>query len=164
MNHGPPQKSEAIFKLLDQVKDPEIPVLSIVELEIIREVLPKADKILVRMTPTYSGCPAIEVMQAEVRECLEKAGFKTVEIELIYSPAWSSQWLGEEARSKLKQYGIAPPNTQSTLVGIGASKVTLCPYCDSKKTEIRSEYGSTSCKALHYCLDCQEPFEEFKSI
>jgi len=165
MNNNLPQTPEAVMQLLDQVKDPEIPVLSLVELEVIREVQVSGTSVLVKMTPTYSGCPALEVMRSEMTECLTSAGFEEVKIETVYAPAWSSQWLGKEARRKLKEYGIAPPTAvKPSLVKIGAKNKAQCPGCDSFKTELRSEYGSTSCKSLHYCLECNQPFEEFKTI
>lgn len=157
------------WEVLATVPDPEIPVLSLVELGVIRDVQFEAEVLVVQMTPTYAGCPAIETMRADALSALQTAGF-TARIDTQLSPAWSSAWLDDAAREKLRAYGIAPPHVQSgqkteahTLHFFAPSTYTPpCPQCKSRNTEKLSEFGSTACKALYRCRACQEPFDYFK--
>jgi ring-1,2-phenylacetyl-CoA epoxidase subunit PaaD len=149
---------------LGNVADPEIPVVSIVDLGIVRDVI-VADNVTVELSPTYSGCPATEVIENSVVEALNKYGIENVEIRRVLSPPWTTDWISDEGRDKLRRYGIAPPEK-------GASKRALlhgereiaCPRCDSVNTAVVSEFGSTACKASYKCNDCLEPFEYFKCI
>jgi ring-1,2-phenylacetyl-CoA epoxidase subunit PaaD len=149
---------------LGNVADPEIPVVSIVDLGIVRDVI-VADNVTVELSPTYSGCPATEVIENSVVEALNKYGIENVEIRRVLSPPWTTDWISDEGRDKLRRYGIAPPEK-------GASKRALlhgereiaCPRCDSVNTAVVSEFGSTACKASYKCKDCLEPFEYFKCI
>jgi ring-1,2-phenylacetyl-CoA epoxidase subunit PaaD len=166
VERGLPSTAE-ILAILDEVKDPEVPALSVVELGIVREVASDQSGVTVTVTPTYSGCPAMNEIEEDIRRALESEGIAPVTVRARYSPAWTTDWIGEQAREKLAAYGIAPPGrTRDTeLVSILARvKPIACPYCDSKDTERRSEFGSTACKAIWYCRHCHQPFEEFKAL
>lgn len=163
---------EAAWEVLRQIPDPEVPVISLVELGIVRELKETAGGLEVVLTPTYSGCPATELIQDNVRAAL--AAFGEVGITMQLAPAWSTDWISEEGSAKLKAYGIVPPGPakaadlargQPIRLVPRASLVRLeCPRCGSQHTEKLSAFGSTACKALHRCLDCLEPFEHFKPI
>jgi ring-1,2-phenylacetyl-CoA epoxidase subunit PaaD len=162
------------WAVLDTVLDPEVPVLSVVELGIVREVAVDAEASAahVVVTPTYSGCPATEVIEASIRDALESAGVARVEVERRLHPAWTTDWLAPAAAEKLRTYGIAPPGERApagnapdgAVVVHFVSKPPPCPRCGSKRTERLSRFGATACKALHRCTDCREPFEHFKPI
>jgi ring-1,2-phenylacetyl-CoA epoxidase subunit PaaD len=164
-----PRTRDQILAVLDTVMDPEVPVLSVRELGIVRDVRVDADGgVTVVVTPTYSGCPAIRVIEQDIGTALHDAGVENVRIETVYSPAWTSDWIPAEARAKLKAYGIAPPspaagNTELVPL-LRAPRTPQCPYCDSRDTEVRSEFGSTACKSICWCRSCGQPFEEFKGI
>jgi ring-1,2-phenylacetyl-CoA epoxidase subunit PaaD len=161
---------DAIFEILDGVKDPEVPVLSVVELGIVRDVEVDETGVTVRITPTYSGCPAMRVIEDEIRAALAGHGVPLVRLDTIYSPAWTTDWLSPDAKRKLEAYGIAPPGRapQEPLVSLTRAPARVdspaCPYCHSRDTTIRSEFGSTACKAIGYCNSCQQPFEIFKAL
>ena len=138
----------AIWDVLVSVPDPEIPVLSIVDLGIVRAV--ETDRVVI--TPTYTGCPATEVIARDIRAALDAAGYRGVRIETILSPPWTTDWISPEGRDKLRAYGIAPPTRRAV----------ACPQCGSSQTEEISRFGSTPCKALWRCRDCREPFDLFK--
>lgn len=153
--------------LLENIPDPEIPVLSILDLGVIRKAIKKSEhEAYIEITPTYSGCPAMQQMEYEVRNTLELNGFTKVEVKTVYSPAWTTDWIPEEAKEKLKKYGIAPPehSTQSKAELMGIQKTVKCPRCHSSNTKMVSQFGSTACKALYKCADCLEPFDYFKCI
>lgn len=162
--------SEAeVFTALRDVKDPEIRVLDVVDLGIVRGVKIENKNISVEITPTYSGCPALDVMKREIRECLSEQGFDEIEIITKLAPAWTTDWLSEEAKLKLKNYGIAPPGSADSVCGSSESLVQLptkicCPFCESDNTKLTSEFGATACKSLWFCEQCQQPFEHFKSF
>jgi len=157
---------EKIRKRLEKVTDPEIPVLNIVEMGIVRGIrFNDAGKLIVRITPTYSGCPAMKMIENEIIEKLNELNLKDFEVITDYSEAWTTNWLTDEAKRKLKEYGIAPPGTISDedfLLEVQKTKIVPCPYCDSLNTELQTEFGSTACKALYFCKDCHQPFEHFK--
>lgn len=156
-----------ILKLLSEIPDPEIPVITIVELGVVRGVEIKSDtEILVTITPTYSGCPAMKQMEDDVRTKLHENGFTDITVHMTYSPAWTTDWLSEEAKLKLQKYGIAPPEESTTDKSFlsGKPKTVTCPRCKSKHTTMISQFGSTACKALYQCKDCLEPFDYFKCI
>jgi ring-1,2-phenylacetyl-CoA epoxidase subunit PaaD len=162
-----PASREDLFRILDTVMDPEVPVLSVVELGIIRDAAESENGVVVTITPTYSGCPAMHEIEAEVRRAIEAEGLGPVAIRTTYSPAWTSDWIGAGARAKLEAYGIAPPgpSDSSELVPLRRRHAALaCPYCKSMDTEQRSAFGSTACKSIWYCKACLQPFEEFKAI
>jgi ring-1,2-phenylacetyl-CoA epoxidase subunit PaaD len=155
------------MSILDEVMDPEVPVLSVVELGIIRDVGVDADCVIVTITPTYSGCPAMHVIEQDVRAALMSHGVERVEIKTTFSPAWTTDWMSADAREKLRVYGIAPPGPadHDAPIAIGRRRAAVrCPYCGSAGTALRSEFGSTACKAIHVCGSCSQPFEEFKAI
>lgn len=159
--------TEQIFNLLSEIPDPEIPVISIIELGVIRDIKLVDEKTIeVKITPTYSGCPAMKQMEDDVRKKLMDNGFKSVTITTVYNPPWSSDWLNAEARLKLQKYGIAPPeeNTTDKSFLTGKPKTVTCPRCKSKNTIMISQFGSTACKALHQCKECLEAFDYFKCI
>jgi ring-1,2-phenylacetyl-CoA epoxidase subunit PaaD len=160
---------EAVLEVLHGIPDPEVPALDIVELGIVRRVELSADgAVAVEVTPTYSGCPAMRTIEQEIVAALNANGYDRVELRTVYSPAWTTDWLSDSAKAKLKAYGIAPPGqavVEQTLVPLVSSVHRApCPYCGSSNTERRSEFGSTACKAIHFCHHCQQPFEEFKAI
>lgn len=146
---------EQILRWLAEIPDPEIPVLTITDLGIVRDVVCD-DGVTVSLTPTYSGCPATEVIEASVAAALEDRGVMNVEVRRVLSPPWTTDWISEEGRRKLRVYGIAPPERRDRPIA--------CPRCESDNTEIISEFGSTACKASYRCLDCLEPFEYFKCL
>jgi len=154
---------------LETVMDPEVPVLSIVELGIVREVgvEPDTGAVTVTITPTYSGCPAMPVIEEEIAAALKRAGFAEVRVETVYAPAWTTDWISEPAREKLRAYGIAPPGAPDPAapVTLGPTvRVVSCPFCGSAKTRIVSEFGATACKSLYSCHACRQPFEHFKAF
>jgi ring-1,2-phenylacetyl-CoA epoxidase subunit PaaD len=157
---------EELFAILDSVKDPEVPVLSVVELGIARDAEATDEGVVVTITPTYSGCPAMHEIELDIRRAFEEQGAGPVEIRTTYSPAWTTDWIGPEARAKLEAYGIAPPGrVENELVPLGRRSATVrCPYCHSTNTERKSAFGSTACKAIWFCASCRQPFEEFKAI
>lgn len=158
---------ERVLEVLNEVMDPEVPAISVVELGIIREVSVAGDRVSVTVTPTYSGCPAMHVIETDIRAALVSAGAKRVEVTTTYSPAWTTDWIGAEAREKLRAYGIAPPGPapQTELITLERRQaVVVCPFCGSSNTRLQSEFGSTACKAIHVCDACRQPFDEFKAI
>lgn len=151
--------------LLQSVTDPEIPVLTVDDLGIIREVRMADDGALeIVITPTYSGCPAMGVIEVNIRAALQEGGFEQVRVKTVLSPAWTTDWLTAEGRRKLREYGIAPPAEASLdkKALLGESRALVCPHCGSAHTEMISQFGSTACKALFRCHDCLEPFDYFK--
>lgn len=150
--------------LLEQVTDPEIPVLTIADLGVLRDVFRDNNRPVVVITPTYSGCPALRAIEEDIRTTLGNAGYGNVEVRTRLAPAWTTDWMSTEGRRKLQEYGIAPPGA---CVQRGVAPITLkvtCPHCKSLDTEQVSEYGSTACKALYRCRACLEPFDYFKPI
>jgi ring-1,2-phenylacetyl-CoA epoxidase subunit PaaD len=156
----------AAWKVLDAVPDPEVPALSLVDLGVVREVNAAAGHgVEVVLTPTYSGCPATEVIRRSVIEALEAEGLGPVTVTQRLAPAWSTDWISAEGRRKLREYGIAPPGPAAAEATIRIRPRDLaCPRCGSANTERLSAFGSTACKALYRCLACREPFEHFKAI
>ena len=153
-----------IYKILENVCDPEVPVLSILDLGIVRDVLIQKEGIEIVITPTYSGCPAMNMIAMNIRIEMATHGFENVTIKEVLKPVWTTDWMSEAGKMKLKAYGIAPPQYFAKNVGLGMSdfRNVPCPLCDSTDTELLSEFGSTSCKSLHRCKDCLEPFDYFK--
>lgn len=154
-----------IDRLLDTVCDPEIPVLTVRDLGIVREVKRRPDGMVeVVITPTYSGCPAMNTIEVNLRAALQEGGFDKVRITTVLSPAWTTAWLSEAGRRKLQAFGIAPPagDSMDKKALTGGSRAIECPHCHSTDTEMISQFGSTACKALFRCKDCLEPFDYFK--
>lgn len=159
--------ADELYAILDEVKDPEVPVLSVVELGIVRGVEATERGVVVTVTPTYSGCPAMRVIEEEITAALLSHGVGQVEVRTTYTPAWTTDWIPAEAREKLRAYGIAPPAAadHEAPVSIGRRRPAVrCPACGSMDTQVRSEFGSTACKSIHVCASCCQPFEEFKAI
>lgn len=156
----------SIYKILETVVDPEIPVLTIEDLGILRSVEWLDDQLVVTITPTYSGCPAMKMIETEITLTLKTAGFENVLVKSILSPAWTTDWMSEAGREKLEAYGIAPPLHASAdkKILLGINKHVRCPQCKSENTEMKSQFGSTACKSLYVCLDCKEPFDYFKCL
>lgn len=157
--------AKEVWKLLEKVNDPEVPVLSVIDLGIIRDVKTNREEVEVTITPTYTGCPAMDVISITIKMELLSNGFKNVTIKQVLSPAWTTDWMSEAGKQKLKEYGIAPPNTKQQVCRdelFAPDEAVQCPHCNSYHTHRISEFGSTACKALHQCDDCQEPFDYFK--
>jgi ring-1,2-phenylacetyl-CoA epoxidase subunit PaaD len=144
------------------VVDPEIPVLTIADLGVLRDVSINAERVEVTITPTYSGCPAMNMIALEIELALEREGFGKPKIQTVLSPAWTTDWMSEAGRRKLREYGIAPPAPSSSRRALFGIQQVACPQCGSQDTELLSEFGSTSCKALWRCKSCREPFDYFK--
>lgn len=156
---------EDIWQLLDRVKDPEVPAVSVVELGMVRGVAEEDGAWIIDLTPTYSGCPATELIEELIVEAMEQAGIRDSRIRRVLTPAWTTDWITDTGREKLRAFGIAPPQgSASKLTLKGVVEVIACPQCGSDNTERLSEFGSTACKALYRCKDCREPFDYFKCI
>jgi ring-1,2-phenylacetyl-CoA epoxidase subunit PaaD len=151
-----------ILSILAEVVDPEIPVLSIIDLGILRNVDIADNKISIQITPTYSGCPAMETIKDDIISVLSKYGMNNVEVKQVLSPAWTSDWMLEPAKKKIVEYGIAAPMASHQCKEDGMGTPLECPFCRSKNLQMISRFGSTACKALFRCLDCLEPFDYFK--
>lgn len=154
-----------IRSILATVEDPEVPVLSVIDLGIIREVSLEDGQPVIVLTPTYSGCPAMDMIRIRIRMALLQHGFNDVRIKTVLSPAWTTDWISEMGKEKLKAFGIAPPLPVQTVCHLGMfhrEEAISCPRCNSYHTTRISEFGSTACKALYRCEDCGEPFDYFK--
>lgn len=154
-----------LVPILEQVSDPEIPVLSVLDLGVIREAKLKNGKVFIKLTPTYSGCPAMDVIADDLKGAFKFAGYE-VDVELILSPAWTTDWISEKGRKALEEYGIAPPLEPEAdkEALLGNKRIVKCTLCGSTNTKMISQFGSTACKALFQCEDCQEPFDYFKCL
>lgn len=155
-----------ILEILRAVKDPEIPVLSVVDMGVIREIIQAEDTLEVVITPTYTGCPAMDVIAKDIKDTLQQHGFAHVKITTALHPAWTTAWITPHGRQQLEDYGIAPPvaSTADKRTLFAAQPKPRCPLCKSKNTQMVSVFGSTACKAQYKCLDCLEPFDYFKCI
>jgi ring-1,2-phenylacetyl-CoA epoxidase subunit PaaD len=153
-----------IWQLLEEVKDPEIPVVSIVEMGMVRDILQDGGKTIILLAPTFAGCPALQVMQEEIRSRLEAAGLSQVEVKLVLSPPWSSDDITPQARQKLSDFGLAPPARHQGLIELAWLQPVLCPYCSSSETILKNGFGSTLCRAIYFCNHCNQPFEQFKPL
>ena len=150
-------RKDDVLAVLARVPDPEVPCISVVELGIVREV--RADAVVI--TPTYTGCPATLAIEAAIRAALDAEGFRDLKIETALAPPWTTDWISDAGREKLRAYGIAPPSMGAQAHSL-REEAASCPRCGSARTEEISRFGSTPCKALHRCLDCREPFDRFK--
>ena len=156
---------DEVWRWLEDVADPEIPVVSVVDLGIVRDVSWGDDTLTVTVTPTYSGCPATAVIALEITQALHSHGVRNVKIETQLSPSWTTDWITDQAREKLRNYGIAPPVGEASCAGaMKAAGPVACPHCGSENTEEISRFGSTPCKASWRCKACLEPFDYFKSF
>ena len=160
---------ETYWNALNGVLDPEVPVLSVVDLGIVRDVREEDGVVVVDVTPTYSGCPAMRVIERDIVDALERAGAPEVRVNTVFQPVWTTDWISSEARDRLRAYGIAPPTGSAAvtteLIPLQRREAPVaCPRCGSARTELRSQFGSTACKAMYSCLACAEPFEYLKPI
>ncbi len=150
--------TDKIWQLLETVTDPEIPVLTIIDLGVVRDVKNYNEQIEIIITPTYTGCPAMDMISSSIKMALIEHGYKNIKITTILSPAWTTDWMTEDGKRKLKVYGVAAPNKKFEIAADGVE----CPKCNSNNTKLISEFGSTACKALYQCNECKEPFDYFK--
>ena len=170
MNETKQISDSTIWSWLEEVTDPEIPVLNVVEMGIVRDVDIKNDgEVVVKITPTYSGCPAMNAIEMEIHKKLQEKGIDKFKVLTDFKDSWTTDWMTEHAKKKLKDYGIAPPektddNADFLTTLKGSQKIIPCPFCDSIETELQSEFGSTACKSQYYCNGCNQPFEHFKCI
>lgn len=160
---------EQVFAALGDVMDPEVPVLSVVELGIVRDAVVSEDgaRVTVTITPTYSGCPAMHEIESDLRAALVAAGAGAVDVKTVLAPAWTTEWMGAAAREKLRAYGIAPPGraeADGLITLTHRRSPVVCPFCGSANTRLQSGFGSTACKAIHVCGECRQPFDEFKAL
>jgi ring-1,2-phenylacetyl-CoA epoxidase subunit PaaD len=156
--------AEAVWQALRGVMDPEIPVVSVVDLGVIRSVEVAGGHVTVAMTPTFAGCPALAVMQAAVEQSVRGLGADSVEVRLQLTPPWTTDWMNDTARAKLKALGLAPPPVHGGLIQLILDEEATCPYCGSAQTELRNSFGPTLCRAIYYCNACQQGFEQFKAL
>jgi ring-1,2-phenylacetyl-CoA epoxidase subunit PaaD len=156
--------TDSIWSALEDVKDPEIPVVSVVEMGIVRAVTREGERVIVTITPTFSGCPALVAMQQGIEARLHQMGIAQVEIRTVLSPPWTTEWIGDETREKLRQFGLAPPPRHDGDFTLVLLDQVSCPYCGSKDTSLRNSFGPTLCRAIFYCNACQQPFEQFKPL
>lgn len=155
----------SVWKLLEAVNDPEIPVVSLVEMGIVRDVMVSpAGDVIVKITPTFSGCPALHTMKEDIVDRLKAAGIDSVTIEMVYSPPWTTDWISDEAREKLRAFGLAPAPRHGGNFEVMLLDAVSCPYCGSTNTSLRNSFGSTLCRMIFYCNACQQPFERFKPL
>jgi ring-1,2-phenylacetyl-CoA epoxidase subunit PaaD len=166
MPSSPQEHLARAWEVLGTVLDPEVPALSVCDLGLVRDVRMRGDALEIVLTPTYSGCPATELIERQVLDAIEAAGLGPAQVSLQRAPAWTTDWISDEGRRKLRDYGIAPPGPLAAgeAVPLRFAPRLACPRCGSKRTERLSAFGSTACKSLYRCLDCQEPFEHFKPI
>ncbi len=158
---------DAVWAALREVADPEIPAVSVVDMGMIKSVEIDGDATVVTVLPTFTGCPAIAVIESDVRAAVMKvAGVNDVRVETTFSPPWTTERITQEGRRKLKEFGLAPPTGEGAVLiqSIGLPVVSICPFCSSKNTHNENPFGPTPCRALYYCNDCRNPFEQFKAI
>ena len=158
---------EELYALLEAVMDPEVPVLSVVDLGIVRDAESTDEGVVITITPTYSGCPAMREIEQNIRAALEAQAVGPVEVRTTYSPAWTTDWISASGREKLESYGIAPPGRADANALITLRRradLLRCPYCKSLNTVEKSHFGSTACKSIWFCQSCRQPFEHFKAI
>jgi ring-1,2-phenylacetyl-CoA epoxidase subunit PaaD len=159
-----PGRVDDIWRELGTIADPEIPVVSLVDLQIIRDIEVTDDRVVVRITPTFLGCPALEYMKNEIREKLKQMSFGDIQIVQQLSPPWSTDLLSAESKEKLRRYGIAPPESRATMIEGSLPKVVACPFCESNDTRLETPFGPTLCRQIYYCEHCKQSFERFKTL
>lgn len=163
VNRGTITKKD-VYTWLEEVKDPEIPVLSLVDLGVITNVHIDSDSVAIEMTPTFVGCPAMDMMKLEVIEQLKKKGVQNVDVNISFKSPWTSDKISEKGRLALKKFGLAPPPKGNLFTDIDILEYAMCPRCNGTNTELKSPFGPTLCRSIHYCNDCLEAFEQFKPI
>jgi ring-1,2-phenylacetyl-CoA epoxidase subunit PaaD len=155
---------DEVWKALEEVRDPEIPVLSLVEMKIVRNVEVHGDKVEIVITPTFAGCPALHQMQHDIKDKLYHLGFAKVDIEVSYEKPWSTNELSEESKKKLNDFGIAPPSKHAGDPTVTINLQVACPFCNSKNTVMENAFGPTLCRMIYYCNSCSQSFERFKAL
>jgi ring-1,2-phenylacetyl-CoA epoxidase subunit PaaD len=155
---------DEVYAWLEEVKDPEIPVLSLVDLGVITYVVVDEEKVTVEMTPTFVGCPAMEYMKSEVEGVLKNRGVKDIEVNITFRKPWSSDMISEKGKKSLKQFGLAPPPSTKVFTDLEILETAICPRCEGTNTELKSPFGPTLCRAIFYCNTCKEAFEQFKPV
>lgn len=154
-----------IWQALEAVKDPEIPVVNVVEMGIVRDVEVTDDGVVIKMTPTFSGCPALDVMRREMEARVREMGVEPVKVEMVLHPPWSSDWITDEAREKLRDFGFAPPPKHGgDMMSVAFLDVAECPRCGSTNTVLKNSFGATLCRTIWYCNECQDAFDQFKPL
>ena len=153
-----------IYAWLNEVKDPEIPVLSVVDLGVITEVQIEDRKVKITMTPTFVGCPALDMMKSDITEVLKKNGIDKVDIEISYRTPWTSDRISEKGKQALKEFGLAPPPSSDLFTDLDVLEHIACPRCNSTDTVLKNAFGPTLCRSIHYCNSCHEAFEQFKPV
>jgi len=156
--------SNQIYEWLEEVKDPEIPVISLVDLGVITEISIHHDKVEIEMTPTFVGCPAIDFMKNEIIEVLQKHGLTNVVVRITFREPWTSDRITEKGRAALKQFGLAPPPLLNLVTDLDFLEHATCPRCNSSNTQLKNTFGPTLCRSIHYCENCKETFEQFKPL
>jgi ring-1,2-phenylacetyl-CoA epoxidase subunit PaaD len=155
---------QEIYQWLEEVNDPEIPVLSLVDLGVITEVAIDGPNVKIELTPTFAGCPAIEVMKNEIIDKLKSKGIAEVQVEISFRVPWSSEFISEKGKKALKKYGFAPPPSNKLFTDLEILEAAICPRCDGTNTIMKSPFGPTLCRSIYYCNDCKEAFEQFKPL
>jgi len=155
---------KTIYTWLEEVKDPEVPVLSLVDLGVITDICIDHETVKVELTPTFVGCPALDMMKEEIAEVLQRHGIKSVVVEVSFRKPWSSDLISEKGKAALKKFGLAPPPSTTLFQDIDVLEHAVCPRCSGDNTELKSAFGPTLCRSIHYCHDCREAFEQFKPI
>ena len=155
---------DKIYRWLEEVKDPEIPVLSLVDLGVITEVILQNDSVRIEMTPTFVGCPALDMMKSEVIAVLKSHGVCEVQVNVTYRKPWTSDRISEKGKAALKKFGLAPPPAGKVFSDLEILEDAVCPRCDGTNTELKSPFGATLCRAIFFCRDCKEAFEQFKPL
>lgn len=158
------ERERRVWRALEGVMDPEIPVVSVVDLGVIREVELSGGQARITMTPTFAGCPALDVMVEQVRAAVQALGIEGVQIEIVHSPAWTTDWLSEEAKEKLRSFGLSPPPEHGGDIELVLDDPAVCPYCGSADTVLKNRFGSALCRSIHVCQSCHQPFESFKPL
>ena len=153
-----------ILKWLEEVKDPEIPVLSLIDLGVITAVDIDDNHVRVKMTPTFAGCPAIDYMKADVIQVLKEKGVESVECDVTFETQWNSNMISAKGREALKKFGLAPPPEHNMIVDLEILERVSCPYCGSEETNLKNPFGPTLCRSIHYCNSCKQAFEQFKPV
>ena len=153
-----------ILNWLEEVKDPEIPVLSLIDLGVITDVVIDDNHVKVKMTPTFSGCPAIDYMKADVIKVLKANGVESVECDVTFETQWNSNMISEKGKKALKKFGLAPPPKHDMIIDLDILENISCPFCESTNTDLRNPFGPTLCRSIHYCNNCKQAFEQFKPV
>jgi ring-1,2-phenylacetyl-CoA epoxidase subunit PaaD len=158
------ERERAVWRALEGVMDPEIPVVSVVDLGIVRAVDIRGEATTITITPTFTGCPALDVIREEIHEAVRAAGFVQVNVHVVNDPPWSTDWLSEQARQNLRSFGLSPPKKHGGNIDLVLEDPAECPYCGSFDTELKNRFGSTLCRSIHICRSCRQPFESFKPL